>query len=153
MYVLIRLPDRPLREGLVSYFNTHKKDLKRLNGKQRVVVPKSVFSEIRKHVIADLLGNAPAPVSIKKELPLAVEKLDYKEDSGAVPSEELIEKIDTLYDEIYAIKGIGAKTAMDIVEQCSDDREILKMKLKNDDIDIRDDYLKLLHKKIIWDVS
>lgn len=140
MYVLIRLPDRPLKAGLVSYFDEHKEDLDKLNRKERVVVPKSVFSEIRQHVITNLLGNASAPLPIKKELPIVAENHEYKEDSDALPLEET----NTLYDEIYAIKGIGAKTAADIVEQCSNDRDILTMKLNNEDIDVREDYLKLL---------
>ena len=144
MFVLIRLPDRPLKAGLVSYFDEHKEDLDKLNRKERVVVPKSVFSEMRQHVITNLLGNASAPLSIKKELPIAAENHEYKEDSDASPLEEMITETDTLYDEIYAIKGIGAKTAADIVEQCSNDRDILTMKLNNEDIDVREDYLKLL---------
>ena len=140
MFVLIRLPDRPLKAGLVSYFDEHKEDLDKLNRKERVVVPKSVFSEMRQHIIVNLLGEASAPLPIKKELPIVAENHEYKEDSDAPPLEET----NTLYDEIYAIKGIGAKTAADIVEQCSNDRDILTMKLNNEDIDVREDYLKLL---------
>lgn len=50
-YIEVMLPDLPLDRGVVSYFDENPEDLDKLNNKEFVVIPMSIYNEIRGRVI------------------------------------------------------------------------------------------------------
>ena len=50
-YIEVMLPDLPLDKGEVSYFDENPEDLKKLNNKEFVIIPMSVYSDVRSRVI------------------------------------------------------------------------------------------------------
>jgi len=155
MNVYVRLPDRPLLKGLVSYFNDHEDLLNRLNNKQKCIVPIEIMREMRQHIIVNLLGRAPDPPSTQEELPQEAENPIEPEATDASQPEEVVEELsedsESLLDTLVEIEGIGKATAEKVVDICSNDVDILIMKLKNDDLDIREDYLKKIKDKFLVD--
>ena len=155
MNVYVRLPDRPLLKGLVSYFNDHEDLLNRLNNKQKCIVPIEIMRETRQHIIVNLLGRAPDPPSIQEELPQEAENPIEPEATDASQPEEVVEELsedsESLLDTLIEIEGIGKSTAEKVVDICSNDVDILVMKLKNDDLDIREDYIKKIKDKFLVD--
>jgi len=50
-YIEIMLPDAPLQEGVVEYFDDKPRELKRLNNKEFVIVPVEVYTKIHNKVV------------------------------------------------------------------------------------------------------
>jgi len=153
MNVYVRLPDRPLPKGLVAYFEDHGELLEKINSKQKCIVPIEVMKEMRQHVIVNLLGRAPDPPSTQEELPQEAENPIEPEATDASQPEDIFEvsseDSESLLDALMEIEGIGKATAEKVVAICNADIDILKMKLKNDDLDIREDYLKKIKDKFL----
>ena len=58
--------------------------------------------------------------------------------------EKIVEEGSLLYDELVALDGIGEKTANYLVELCQNDKNKLIEMLRNDEVDLREDYLNIL---------
>ena len=61
-----------------------------------------------------------------------------KEESSAIPEDA------SLYAELIWLDGIGEKTATYLVELCQNDKNKLIEMLRNDEVDLREDYLNIL---------
>lgn len=142
MSILVKLPDLPIQKGLIAYFDDHEEDLAKLNAKQAVVVPDYLLKEMRQYAIVNLLGRAPDPIE-EKSPSLEMENPNMPEATDASQPEESENEliIETLMDKLLCIDGIGKTTAQKVFDFCNGDLEILKMKLKNDDVNLREDYV------------
>jgi len=137
-YLLVYIPDLLLKEGQVSYFNKHKADFRKLNNREKIVVPFSVYKEIDKYIIIHVLKDVPAPVEkVKVAEEVIEETFETQEGTSNVLTASLL-------DELVGIKGIGQKTAESIVEICNNDKDALIKMLKTSSLEIRDDYMAKL---------
>ena len=146
-FVKMRLSNLPLKEGLVSYFDSHKRDFNKLNNKEAIIVPFSVYVEINKYVATRFMNNVPSPIKVKEEKE-AVEEITKSEisepESELEP--ELKEDSISLFDKLVAINGIGVKTATVICEKC--DNDVSKLKENIDNLDIREDIVSKIKENL-----
>ena len=77
-YVSIKLTDQLLKKEEIDYFNSHRKDFKKLNEKEVIIVPFNVFNEIGKYVAVRVLQHVDPPIIIE---PIKIPKKLSKKES------------------------------------------------------------------------
>ena len=79
-WVSVYLSDRRLKEGLVSYFDTHKRDLNKLNKlSELIIVPMEVYREIKGYVMCHILQFVEPPVEKVKRSKKKEKKVEKEE--------------------------------------------------------------------------